>query len=334
MIFRPETAEAGWIVRVLAVGVARESGPLRQGRVTIGRALVNDVVLRDLEAAGPQVALDLAGGAPARLQMLKGEASLLGHVLAAPATAVLPPYTPLCLGGVQVAYGEPDSSRWRDAEHLAQAVRSGPTLVSALSEAAPPAPSAARLATRALQRAAPHLPVALAALAACLALVGVGESMWGVAHASAPSIRRPARPTAARADIVSRAEDLFMSVGVAARTTVDNHGGAIVSVPRGSDPLVIDEARRRLLHEAPSLKHVQIVFGPAETTAPPAPGAARVIAAVSGPGGYLVAADGSRYFPGAVLPTGQVLKEIDQNAMIFDQDGLITRLNLEDGDLG
>ena len=123
-----------------------------------------------------------------------------------------------------------------------------------------------------------------------------------------------------------------MSIGAPAVVVVDGRGGAVVSVARNADPAAVDQVRRRLLREERGLRHIDIAFDPALRASAPDVSVGdvrRIVAAVSGPDGYLIAADGSKYFAGAQLPTGQILKSVDQDQIVFDQDGSITSLKIQ-----
>lgn len=54
--------------------------------------------------------------------------------------------------------------------------------------------------------------------------------------------------------------------------------------------------------------------------------AKRVASVVSGPDGYVVTADGTRYFPGGILPTGHQVIAIENQAVTLEQAGRTTRL--------
>ena len=43
---------------------------------------------------------------------------------------------------------------------------------------------------------------------------------------------------------------------------------------------------------------------------------------------YFVTADGSRYFTGAVLPSGHRVMQIADRSVMVERDGLLTRLTL------
>jgi len=331
------TTQAGaapvWIVKVLDRAAPRQSGPLPQTSVAIGHGFENDVVLRDAAAKGCRITISLVAGSPAQIHILEGGVVLLGQSLVAPATAFLPAYVPVSLGGIHLAYGELDHQRWQEAWRLAEAVqREGGD-----ADAEPfDVPKRRSELAGALSRTAPYLPFAMAALAIGFAAAASGN-LRSVAHASIASnpSAGPKRPD--RWAVVSRAEDVFMSLGVPATAVVDGAGVMTVSVPRDANPLVLDAARRRVLRENPSLKRADVVLVQAATDVGrprQTEDAKRVVAAVIGPSGYLVSADGSKYFPGAQLPTGQVLKAIDANGIAFEEDGVTTQIKFQTTESG
>ena len=68
---------------------------------------------------------------------------------------------------------------------------------------------------------------------------------------------------------------------------------------------------------------------PAPGAAPPDDPAKRLVAVVGDTDSpYFVTADGSRYFSGALLPSGHRVIEIAESAVIVERDGLRTRLVL------
>ena len=98
-------------LRVLAGRVRGASAPMDMGRsVTVGHDFENDIVLRDATAKGVRFRIR-AKADTAELQVLEGQVELLGHALAAPASAVLPPYMPLIVGDSAVALGAEGSPR-------------------------------------------------------------------------------------------------------------------------------------------------------------------------------------------------------------------------------
>lgn len=95
-----------------------------QGEVSIGHQFWQDIVIRDPATKGIAVDLRMGEAAGAQITVLSGKASLLGSHLGEGQSAILPPYVPFSIGGVAMAWGEPESARWAEAGGIA---RSEPT---------------------------------------------------------------------------------------------------------------------------------------------------------------------------------------------------------------
>lgn len=164
--FEPEL-EPACELRVLSGLVAGAAAvlPLRRW-VEVGHALTSDLVIRDPTARGVRLRLRARDGA-AELDLVEGEASLLGHALTAPATAILPAYVPLIVGGSAIAFGEPGARRWDEALRLLRADR---------DEAEPSAEDVG----------APAPPVSVAARA--LAVLDGAKGAWPVAAGAAAAV--------------------------------------------------------------------------------------------------------------------------------------------------
>lgn len=107
------------VLKVLSGRLAGTAKPLpAAGTVSVGHQYWQDVVIRDERTRGIAVDLTLAEGGQARLSVLSGEATLLGQTVAAGTTAILPPFVPFAIGGVSLAWGDPDSPRWAEAGDL------------------------------------------------------------------------------------------------------------------------------------------------------------------------------------------------------------------------
>lgn len=89
------------------------------GSVSIGYQFWQDVVIRDPATKGIAVDLVIEPDNRAQITVLSGAATLLGSTVDAGSSALLPPYVPFEIGGIALAWGEPDSERWTDATGLA-----------------------------------------------------------------------------------------------------------------------------------------------------------------------------------------------------------------------
>ena len=167
-------------LRVLAGRAAGARANLAEGaEVSVGHALDCDIVVRDPAARG--VLLKLRPGPDcAELEVLSGQVEFLGHVLTAPARAILPAYVPLHLGGTAVALGRADGARWPEAEQL---LRPGQPEVA---EPIVAAPSALWRELLGVARKTPLAPI----------LTGVAAlAMLGALYIGAPAIVSLADPS-------------------------------------------------------------------------------------------------------------------------------------------
>lgn len=167
-IAAPPEETPGLELRVLAGRAAGARAALAAGEVTVGHALDSDIVIRDPAVRG--VFLKLRPGFDsAALEVLSGEVEFLGHVLTAPARAILPAYVPLLLGGTAVALGRPDGERWGEAEKLLNTSR---------PDAAPPVEAPAPPMLQELLGFLRKTPV-VPALACVAAVAGAGAILMG-----------------------------------------------------------------------------------------------------------------------------------------------------------
>lgn len=122
-------SEGGNVLRVLG---GRLSGTQKQlpddGRISIGHQFWQDVVIRDAAVKGHAVDLVVSDGGAAQVTVLEGSIELLGSTVDAGQTALLPPYVPFTIGGIPLAWGDPESPRWSEAGGLALAKPSPPPL--------------------------------------------------------------------------------------------------------------------------------------------------------------------------------------------------------------
>ncbi len=129
-----EVQEAGEsIALTLRVLNGRSQGAehrLPPGRsLAIGHSFENDIVLRDRSTKGCALKLATCGKRP-MLEIISGEAVVLGRDMGAGEKLVLEPYLPVQIGDLQFAIGGDDEERWSDASEAASE-----TMVVALSEA-------------------------------------------------------------------------------------------------------------------------------------------------------------------------------------------------------
>lgn len=107
------------VLKVLSGRLAGTAKPLpATGTVSIGHQFWQDVVIRDPQTQGVAIDLSVTDGRQAQITVLSGEALLLGQTVDPGGTAILPPYVPFSIGGVSLAWGEPDSERWAETGGL------------------------------------------------------------------------------------------------------------------------------------------------------------------------------------------------------------------------
>ena len=361
-------------LRVLAGRTAGASAPIARGRwIEIGHAFSNDVVLRDPGARGVRLRLR-AGEGSAELDLIEGSVEVLGHTATGPSTALLPEYVPLLMGESAVAFGDPASPRWAEAERLLRASRPDSTPADHPirdSDAGPPTPwKVISPAAAALPKLAPLLPIVGGALAAVI----VALVAWSLVARLLSAAPTPDAATAAlrsdgfhgvtavagqdglviqgvlphqrdvmrlQADVARRRwpaavqvrsnDALAQTVADVMRTNgfdadVKAIGPGILAVAvKGGDATQIDILRRRLLHDTPGLKQLVVNGGGGGGLLADDPNK-KVVSVVGGDEGYVETADGSRYFVGAVLPTGHTITSIDGQTVRVEKDGRTTEL--------
>lgn len=136
---------------------------------------------------------------------------------------------------------------------------------------------------------------------------------------------------------VKSGEDLAMGVSEVMRANgvqadVRPAGLGVVSVAlKGGDAARVEDARRIALRDVGGLKRVLFTGGAGLggtilSEDPRAATAKRVLAVVGGEGGYVETADGSKYFPGAVLPSGHTIVAIADRDVTVQRDGQVSHL--------
>lgn len=117
------------VLRVLNGRLSGTEKPLPEsGTLSIGHQFWQDVVIRDPATKGIAVDFAVDAEGSAQITVLSGEAQLLGSTLAEGQTALLPPYVPFSIGGIALAWGDPESARWSDAGGLARSTPMPPPM--------------------------------------------------------------------------------------------------------------------------------------------------------------------------------------------------------------
>lgn len=261
------------------------------------------------------------------LQLLSGLATLNGRPLPAGDTVHLwAPGQPLQLGDALVAYGPADQAHWPEP---------------VLHDDDPPAPAPAAAAAHA--RAPKPRPVAELLLAALgLVMVAGGAALaWhggtlreaGEAVAQVVPPARAATPTAAPAEVAAHASEVFRLYGISAQASWSPEGELVLHT-RERDSARVESATAAVRRDVPHLPVLRVDNqppAPAPTAAPAAVDdpAKRLVAVIDNSDSpYFITADGSRYFNGALLPSGHRVVEIAERAVVVERDGQRTRLTL------
>lgn len=351
-------------LRVLRGGQRGASAPVTPGApLEVSGEVGSDVVLRADELAGCRVRLQLQDER-VHLQVLSGHADVGGRALAEGGTAELPLYTPLALGdGVVVALGAVGAARWAglfgedaDAEPPAapaavpapatprwvrRLVATGAALVVAsmgmyaIASVVGPAPmplvdQAHR--AQALLHAQGLTGLSVKAEGDALVVSGYLET---TAQRSAAERALAAEQLPARLDVwineqvAAAVQEVYRVNGIAAEVEPVGPGALRVRTQVAStEALQATEAKAR--RDVPGLNSLQAHNrAPARTPSPvPAvedPGK-RVAAVVPGDTPHVVTADGSRYFQGALLPTGHRIRSIQGDAVELEREGSVSTL--------
>lgn len=125
------------VLRILNGRLAGTERALTPGStISIGYQFWQDVVIRDAATKGIAIDLALDADGGAQITILSGSATMLGSTIEAGGTAIVPAYVPFSLGGVAIAWGDPENARWGEAGGLAQAVPHPPPVPPTISDQA------------------------------------------------------------------------------------------------------------------------------------------------------------------------------------------------------
>lgn len=218
-----------------------------------------------------------------------------------------PLYAPLRLGDTVLALGHPGAAEWHAAPHREATLPTG--------------------MTGAVRR--PRWPAWMAGLSIAAALLCLG--LWTLASMAQPPIPRPHRapapayrPDPRTDDLLAQAvQDVFRTHSVNAGVQVLAHGAVIVTT-RSGDTARLEAAKAAALRDVRGVSAIEVRDTPpaAPDAGPPTddPGK-RVTSIVPGDAPYVVTADGSRYFEGAVLPTGHRIAAIREREVVLERGG-------------
>ncbi len=131
--------------------------------------------------------------------------------------------------------------------------------------------------------------------------------------------------------IAREVEDVYRTHGYTAAARPGGLGVVGLQVS-GGDAAGLEDVRRQALHDVKGLKILAVssqggtsLGDSAAADAPPDPGK-RVTAVVAGDGAYVATEDGSRYFLGAILPSGHQIVSIQDRDVGVQKDGVVTHL--------
>jgi type III secretion protein D len=198
--------------------------------------------------------------------------------------------------------------------------------------AAPGEPTLGQKAERAqaVLRGAAMPGLAVAAKDGALEVTGYLES--AAERARAEELLAPFAPPSPRwqvwvnEQVAQAVQDVYRVNGIDA--SVQATGPGRVRVQATGDALALDNVRNVARRDVPGLAAIEVhAKAPARTPAAVIddPGK-RVASIVPGDPAYVVTVDGTRYFVGALLPTGHRIHTIEANQVVLEFDGVHTPL--------
>ena len=131
----------------------------------------------------------------------------------------------------------------------------------------------------------------------------------------------------ADAVLAERVADVFRINGIEAEVRTLEDGVAAVAT-RTDDAAALDRIETRVAADVPRLVALEIenvppVAAPART---PFDAGKRVALVVGSPPAHLVTEDRSRYYIGAILPSGHRIASIEDNVVLLEKDGATSEL--------
>jgi hypothetical protein len=256
------------------------------------------------------------------LQLIAGRA-VLGEreLLPDAAQHAWAPGQPLQLGDAVVAYGPADQAYWPEP-----VLHDGPEPADSTPVPRPAAPAGR-----------PYVEGLLTALGLVMVVGGAAlawrggtlrEAGQAVAH-----VLPPAQAAAPAADLRASVVEVFRLYGIAAQASWSPEGELVLRTQERDTAKVqaAAAAARRDIARLPALRVDNQPPAPVVAAAAPAPDdpAKRLVAVVDNEDSpYFITADGSRYFSGALLPSGHRVVQIAERSVIVERDGQRTRLTL------
>ncbi|MBZ8141756.1 hypothetical protein CLD22_17845 [Rubrivivax gelatinosus] len=305
----------------------------------IGRHWGSDVLLRAGgadSADAAELVLRLQADGRLQLQVTAGSVCCGRRRLAAGQSLLLAPLQALEIDGTRLAAGPADSAAWPELENGGAVPAAGAALAAAslsllalATLTSPAAPTAQQRAQRAqtLLASAGLGGVSVTAEADGLVVHGYFDTL---AERSRAEQLLAGQGLGARLDvwvnetIVHTIEDVYRVHGVQAE--VRPAGAGVMQVHTAlADPAPLAGIERRVRGDVPGLQGLQAVNEPPRRSPSPVPAledaGKRVASIVAGSEPYVVTADGTRYFVGAMLPTGHRIEAIAGSRVELEREG-------------
>ena len=300
-------------------GVPFVVGALRDGD---DAAASCDIVLNEPGAAGHVRARVTVDRHDALLEVLDGEVELDGRRHAAGRQVAWPMHAPLRIGAATVAFGRADVERWP-----------GPSDAGSNGAPAPAPVWATRTARRAPLLRRPEVWLAATGAVVLLACTGSLLAAHRVA-APPPADPKPHLDVGVDEQMLHNVVEVFRVNGIAVQARLAAPGRVEAeAAERDPDRLArAEEVVRRDVRGLEKLEVLNTVPAEPPEQSPVADDpnkriASLVPAPAEGGPGYIVTADGARYFVGALLPSGYRIAQIEAQRLQLERDGRQSTLN-------
>ena len=265
----------------------------------------------------------LADATAVELSLVDGAAQLGPKLLAAGIRQPWPMRQRLTLGDVVLAWGPADEAEWPEA---------------APAQAAPKRPPAAQPTGAMPPRLERWLLTGGSALVlACIGLLFMTDLLTPAQAGLSTAMATPAAAHGGNAASEERANavaDVFRLHGITAQAQARPDGTVLVTTQE-REAWRVEQAEKAARRDVPGLAGLTVrnqpPAAPAAGTRPPlqADAGKRITAVVDHvEAPYFVTADGSRYFVGALLPSGHRVLQIADQSVTVERDGQLTRLTL------
>lgn len=132
-------------------------------------------------------------------------------------------------------------------------------------------------------------------------------------------------------EVLESVEDIFRVNGIQAQAKVSDAGGIKV-LTETTNTSKLDSVRQIVRRDIPSIAMLEIVNTPPAIVDPPKNGKfnpspeKRITLISAGRNAYIMTEDKSRYFVGALLPSGHLVEEIKKGVVIVSMDGKLETL--------